>query len=126
MKKRHTFPFLFYGALLFIAGILTYLIGVLLGLPRHLFGLHFLLEIQELLVWYSGIPIVAGLALAGIDFLLFFNTKRFNRHLRMSPLKNRAITVALTAQNDEASIAAAVFAALGIATLLGAGAGFGF
>ena len=43
MKKRHTFPFLFYGALLFIAGILTYLIGVLLGLPRHLLGLHFLL-----------------------------------------------------------------------------------
>ena len=108
MKKKHYFPFLFYGLLFFGVGILTYLIGVFLGIPRYLFGLHSLLEVQELLVWYSGIPIILSIALACIDFFMFFDIKRSNRTLRMTPLKNHMVTVVLTAQNDEASIADAV------------------
>jgi hypothetical protein len=105
--KRHV-PLLLYGILLFCIGIMTYLMGVTLGVPRYLFGLHDLREIQQALVWYSGVPILLGLALALADLLIFFNDKRFGVPLRMAPLANRGVTVALTAYNDEQSIADAV------------------
>lgn len=108
MKKKYHFPFLFYGVLTFIVGMFIYLVGVLLGIPRYIFDLHSLYRIQELLVWYSGIPIILSLALACIDFFLFFDTKRFSEPLRTSELANRSITVALTAYNDEASIGESV------------------
>ena len=110
--KRHV-PLLLYGLLLFCIGIGTYLVGVLLGVPRYLLGLHALYGVQQVLVWYSGIPIVLGLALALADLLLFFNKKRFTTPLRMAPLADRGITVALTAYNDEESISEAVADFLG-------------
>ena len=58
-------PFLLYGVVLFIVGLLTYLFGVFLGVPRLLFGNpDVLLHVNELIVWYSGVPIVAGMVLA--------------------------------------------------------------
>ncbi len=105
---EHNVPLLLYGVLLFCAGILIYLIGVLLGVPRLLFGLTSLREVQEQLVWYSGMPIVGGIALASVDLLLFFNKKRVDAPVRMTPVVNREVTVALTAYNDEQSIADAV------------------
>ena len=110
--KRHV-PLLLYGLLLFSIGIVTYLVGVLLGVPRYLLGLHTLYGVQQVLVWYSGIPILLGLALALADLLLFFDKKRFATPLRMPPLAGRGITVALTAYNDEESISAAVADFLG-------------
>lgn len=108
MNKIGQFRFLFYGVLFFTIGILAYLIGVLLGIPRYLLGWHDLLKIQEIIVWYSGIPIVLSFGLALIDFFIFFNRKRSTEPLRMAPLSNRSVTVALTAYNDELSIAGAV------------------
>jgi hypothetical protein len=108
LKRTRHFPFLFYGILFFIAGILSYLIGVFIGIPRYLFGLNSLLRVQEFLVWYSGIPVIFSLALACVDFFIFFNIKRFDGPLRTSELSNRAVTVALTAYNDEESISDAV------------------
>ena len=105
--KRHV-PFLLYGALLFCLGIGGYIFGVFLGLPRILLGLPQLYEVQQQIVWYSGVPIVLGLALALADLLLFFDAKRFGTPLRSMPVVNRKVTVALTAYNDELSIAAAV------------------
>jgi hypothetical protein len=108
MNKKHYFPFLFYGLLMFTFGILFYLIGVMLGIPRYLFGMHWLLVVQESMVWYSGIPIILSFGLAFIDFFIFFNVKRSGNPVNMTPLHNRAVTVALTAYNDEASICRAV------------------
>ncbi len=105
--KRHV-PFLLFGVLLFCLGILTYVFGVSLGVPRVLFGLHGLLALQQDIVWYSGVPIVFGLTLSLVDVLVFFNKKRLDRPLRMVPLGNRGVTVALTAYNDEDSIGPAV------------------
>ncbi len=108
MKRKRYFPFLLCGSVFFIVGILTYLIGVLLSIPRYLLNLHFFLEIQEFLVWYSGIPIVISLIFACIDFFLLFNNRRLGNQLRETPLKKRTVTVVLTAYNDEESIAEVV------------------
>jgi len=102
-------PLLLYGMLLFCAGIAAYLFGVLLVFPRYAFGLNGVLEpISERIVWYSGVPIVAGVGLALTDLLLFLDRKRPNVPVRYRPLANQAVTVALTAYNDEDSIADAV------------------
>lgn len=100
-----------YGVLLLVAGLTMYIVGVLIGVPRTLLGLdRLLLGVNRWLVWYSGIPIVAGLALAAADLFLFFPEKRQVGGVRFDPPGHAPlrVTVALTAYNDEASIAAAV------------------
>ena len=107
-QARPHIPFLLYGVLSFCLGISAYLFGVLLGVPRLVFGLSRLREVQEYIVWYSGIPIIFGIILALTDVLVFFNNQRRRTPLPMAPLANRHVTVALTAYNDEASISDAV------------------
>jgi len=102
-------PLLLYGMLLFCLGVIMYLSGVLMVFPRYLLGLHDPLDpVSQWLVWYSGIPIVAGVALALVDLLFFLDRKRSDAPVRFDPIDNRFVTVALTAYNDEESIAAAV------------------
>jgi glycosyltransferase involved in cell wall biosynthesis len=106
--KRST-PLLLYGVLFFCVGIALYLGGVLLVFPRYLFGLHDLLDpVAEWMVWYSGVPIVIGLGLAAFDLLVLLAGKKPDVPVRYAPLANRKVTVALTAYNDEQSIARAV------------------
>src|SRR5258708_11305674 len=100
--------FLLYGVFSLCLRTSAYRFGVLLGVPRLLFGLSRLREAQEYIVWYSGIPIIFGIILALVDVLVFFNNKRRCTPLPMAPLASRHVTVALTAHNDEASISAAV------------------
>lgn len=108
LSRRHL-PFLLYGLLSFSLGSLMYLFGVLLVFPRYLLGLNGWLEpVSEWIVWYSGIPIVAGTALALIDLLIFLDHKRPNFPVRYRPLGDPSVTVALTAYNDEESIGPAV------------------
>ena len=96
---------LLYGILLFCLGIAIYLSGVLLVFPRYALGLNGLLEpVSAWLVWYSGVPIVLGLALAFVDLIFFLDRKRPDRPVRFEPPANRFITVALTAYNDEESV----------------------
>ena len=107
-RSKHL-PLLLYGALFFCLGIAMYLFGVLLVFPRYILGLNAVLDpVSEWAVWYSGVPIVAGLTLALIDLLFFLDHKKPDVPVRFEPLENRAVTVALTAYNDEDSIAEAV------------------
>jgi len=107
-RSPHT-PFLLYGILCFCLGLAGYLAGVLLVFPRYLLGLHALLDpVAEWLVWYSGMPIVLGLGLALIDLLVFLTRKKPAVPVRYHPVRRRKVTVALTAYNDEESIADAV------------------
>lgn len=107
-KDRHT-PFLLWGLLLFCLGIAMYLLGVLLVFPRYLLGLRALLDpVSAWLVWYGGVPIVLGLALALFDLLVLFESKKPDVPVRFDPVVNRRVTVVLTAYNDEESIAGAV------------------
>jgi len=105
---RHV-PLLMYGVLFLCLGLAMYLVGVLMGPTRLLFGLNDrLLAINEWIIWYSGIPMIIGLVLGAVDLFLFYPSKRqFGRGLR-DVLATERVTVALTAYNDEQSIAAAV------------------
>jgi len=96
------------GLLFCTAGLVMYLCGVLLALPRALFGLTSLLPLNEWIVWYSGVPLVIGIALSAADLFLLLSQKRSPAQgVRHDPASPRLV-VALTAYNDEASIAAAV------------------
>lgn len=107
-NPRHV-PLLLYGVLLFCFGISTFLFGVLLVFPRYLLGLNrVLLPANEWIVWYSGVPIVIGIAFALTDLLIYFDHKKPDVPVRYQPLADRRVTVALTAYNDEDSIADAV------------------
>ena len=89
-------------------GLLMYLVGVVMAVPRALFGLSGLLPLNEWIVWYSGVPIVVGIALAAADLFLLLGLKRSPAAaVRYDPASPRLI-VALTAYNDVASIGTAV------------------
>jgi len=88
-----------------------YLSGVLMAVPRHLFvgSNASLLAINEWIVWYSGIPLMLGVCLAMMDLFLLFTHKRSRTlGIRHDPIVKPRLIVALTAYNDEASIADAV------------------
>jgi len=98
-----------YGMLSVFFGLGMYVFGVLLVVPRYLMGLNaVLLPINEWIVWYSGVPIMAGFALAIGDLLFLFRIKRRHNRVRVDDIANRGLTVALTAYNDEESISTAV------------------
>ena len=60
-----------YGILWFCLGVTMYLCGVLMVVPRLLFGLNTeLLPLNEWIVWYSGMPIVLGIAFTLLDLLV--------------------------------------------------------
>jgi hypothetical protein len=102
-------PLFFYGVVLFCLGFTMYVFGVVMVLPRRLLGLNqMLLPFNEWIVWYSGVLVMAGLLLALADLCLLLKFKRRHGGVRLDPVENRFMTVALTAYNDEASIGAAV------------------
>ncbi|HXJ76090.1 MAG TPA: glycosyltransferase, partial [Candidatus Dormibacteraeota bacterium] len=101
--------FALYGFLFVSIALAAYVSGVLLGPLRLLFldPLEFR-RFNEALVWYSGIPLVIGIALISWD--LFRNVPRIRqaKFVRNDPPANRFLTVTLTAYNDESSIGGAV------------------
>ncbi|HUB13623.1 MAG TPA: glycosyltransferase [Acetobacteraceae bacterium] len=104
-------PFMLYGILCFCLGIAMYLCGVLMVVPRLVFGLEAALRpLNEWIVWYSGMPIVLGIAFTLLDLLVLFPAKRQRQAatVRFDPLPHRKVTVVLTAYNDEESIGDAV------------------
>ena len=102
-------PLLFYGILCLVAGGAVYLSGVLLSVPRHLFGLdRYLLQLNEFIVWYSGIPVLLGCVLAGADLFILLPHKRSGRTVQVEPPPSTDLTVVLTAYNDEESIGPSV------------------
>lgn len=104
-------PLLMYGIILVCLGITMYLFGVLVAIPRYLLvggDAHFL-AINEWIVWYSGVPLMLGVSVALVDLFLLFAHKRSGlQEVRYDPIVNPRLVVALTAYNDEASIAGAV------------------
>ena len=102
-------PFLLYGILAVSVGMAAYLFGILLVVPRYLFGLNrLLLPVNELIVWYSGAPVMLGIVFILIDLFLLLGERRRRGAVRFTPIGDPRVTVALTAYNDEASIGPAV------------------
>ncbi|HEY4173624.1 MAG TPA: glycosyltransferase family 2 protein [Rhodopila sp.] len=102
-------PLLMWGAMCVCAGLAMHLVGVLMVFPRYLLGLNqALTPLNEWIVWYSGVPIMTGFALALTDLFVLFPGKRRTAEVRHDLIQDRTVTVALTAYNDEQSIAEAV------------------
>ena len=109
MRHALRIPFLLYGLLAFSFGIAVYLIGVIMAVPRYLLGLNaVLLPLNEWLIWYSGVPVFAGIALALVDLLWLLRIRRDLQPLRFDVPRDRNVTVVLTAYNDEDSVGPAV------------------
>ncbi|WP_216851154.1 glycosyltransferase family 2 protein [Acidisphaera sp. L21] len=81
-----------------------------MAIPRQLLGGGpRLLAFNELLVWYSGVPVMLGLGMALLDLFVLLSRKRSPRlEVRHHPIDSGGLTVVLTAYNDEDSIADAV------------------
>jgi hypothetical protein len=101
--------FALYGFLLVSLALFTYIGGVFLGPIRWLFlDPPWFRHFNEALLWYSGIPMVAGASLICWDLFRNVTRLRDRKHVRNDPLANPSLTVTLTAYNDEKSIAGAV------------------
>ena len=108
-KQIARVPWALYGFVAFSAGLAMYFVGVLMVFPRYLLGLdRYLLPVSEWLVWYSGLPLVLGMAVVLADVLLLLALKRPTEEVLSQPIGDRHVTVALTAYNDELSIGDAV------------------
>ena len=102
-------PLLMYGLLFIAVGTIMYVFGVLMGVPRGLLGLNAqLLPLNTWIVWRSGVPMVIGIILAAVDLFLLLPGKRRPHDVRSDDIADFGITVALTAYDDEDSIALAV------------------
>ena len=99
-----------YGILLIVAGVTVYMLGVVLSVPRYLLGNPvWFVTLCEWIAWYSGMPIFFGLVLAAIDLFVLLRRKRsLEPDVRRDVLANERLVVALTAYDDEDSIADAV------------------
>ena len=101
--------FALYGFLLVTLAFAVYVFGVGLAPLRWAFlnppGFR---RFNELLIWYSGMPLVAGSLLIAWDLFRTVVRLRAQKSIRNDPVANRALTVALTAYNDERSIGGAV------------------
>lgn len=98
-----------YGVLLLLAGLVMYSFGVIIAIPRRLlFDTQAVREINESLVWYSGIPLLVGLSLILFDLFVLYPQKRKNDFIQHDDVNLHALTVTLTAYNDEASIGLSV------------------
>jgi hypothetical protein len=102
-------PALLYGILIAGAGFTVFFLAVLLRFVGLLADPHgrWLGIIREL-VWYAGMPVVAGFLLILLDLFVLLPRKRTRVTVRWDPPANLDLTVVLTAYNDESSIGPAV------------------
>jgi len=93
-----------------MAGFGLYFAGILFSVLRIVLALREPFRAwNEAVVWYSGVPVTLGLALIGLDLALIFPEKRrLARSVVLEPIGDRRVVVALTAYNDDLSIAEAV------------------
>lgn len=93
-----------------MAGVI-YFTGIFLSIVRLIFFFHsrHLREVNDAILWYSGVPATLALGAIAVDLFLLFPVKRRlpRRVEAVADLTSQA-TVVLTAYNDEDSIADAV------------------
>jgi hypothetical protein len=104
------YPLCLIGVLIALAGVALYFGGITFSLVRLVLNLQEpFRKWNEAIVWYSGLPTTLGLLLAAADLAFLLPRKRrLSRREVPPPVTNRQVTVALTAYNDEQSIAQSV------------------
>lgn len=105
-RFRDTPHMALWGLLIASVALLTYLVGVLSAAVLRLIGVD--QAISQVLVWSSGAPLLAGLALIALDALLLAPRRRGDRAIFDDPVPDLRMTVVLTAYNDEESIGPSV------------------
>jgi len=100
----------FFGSLLCLLGLTVYYVGILLSIARLVFHLGEPFRAwTAAILWWSGLPTTLGMLLAAADLALMFPVKRRrSRADVLPPVLDRQVVVALTAYNDQQSIATAV------------------
>lgn len=108
MNRRATYGAL-WGAIMVLFGCACFLLGALMGPVRLLAGNPAtFLWLNELVIWYSALPVVVGLCFVAFDLVRLVKPKRLAKAIRCEYFNNQSVTVVLTAYNDELSIAAAI------------------
>lgn len=97
-----------YGSGLILIGIFGFFLGAFLGLFRIFFNAPGLKIFIQDLIWYSAMPVVIGILIGLLHFILLVNKKRINRSLENNQNLGDQVTAVLTAYNDEKSIGDAV------------------
>lgn len=106
--RRATY-FALFGTLLISLGVTAFVLGALLGVLRIAVGdPGWLLRFNEFIVWYSALPVVAGILSIAYDILFTVRIKRTAKKVRFDEIASTDVTVVLTAYNDELSIYHAV------------------
>jgi hypothetical protein len=90
------------GCVLYAAGVITRFVLIFLNPPYEL--LHLLHDV----VWCGGILLVLGIVLILFDLFVLLPHKQVRTDVMWEPLRDRRVTVVLTAYNDEESIGPAV------------------
>jgi len=107
--RGREFPAFLYALLIAAIGFGLYLVAVVLGFIFVFVDPHELWRpFVEGLLWYSGMPVVAGLLLIAFELAVLLPRKRIRRTVRWDPPANTTVTVVLTAYDDELSIGQAV------------------
>ena len=103
-------PLAYWGFLAWLFGVALYNLGIVLSIVRLATGLDAPLRAWVAsMLWYSGVPTTVGLLLFIVDILIMLpHKRRMERRPDAAPLPDTSVTVALTAYNDEESIANAV------------------
>ncbi len=97
------------GTLLVLIGVGMYPSGLMLALIAWAFDRGPSLRAgAEALVWYGGLPVLAGLVLVALDLFVVAPRQRAGREVVYAEPANKQLTVVLTAYNDEESIGDAV------------------
>lgn len=106
---RTSLPALLYGVLLVLAGIALFVAASLVEIVAAMFGGYIPLSGWMHAVLFTGGALVwLGIAFAAFDLLLLLPHKRQDRSVILEYPHSRAMTVVLTAYNDELSIGDAV------------------
>ncbi len=109
-NPKNNIPLFFFGVLFGILAASIYSFSILFSIVRVILhaGEPFRTWNQTIL-WCSAVPAFLGVLLAAADLgFLLPRKRRLSRHQQMEPVLHRQVVVALTAYNDEPSIAAAV------------------
>jgi hypothetical protein len=103
-------PLFYWGIWSLLTGLGIYFAAIFLSILRlALLHQNLFVGLITKLLWMSGFPATIGILLIAIDLGAYFPRKRRGLHKVPLPLSDEPmITVALTAYNDELSIAAAV------------------
>lgn len=106
-RSAHVLPLALWGALLVFGGVCVFAVASLINVPIRL-AFPAADPFFRDIVWLSGAPLTFGILLVLADFALFYRARRRGHELSTVAVDRSAVTVVLTAYNDEASIGNAV------------------